>query len=290
MFRGKRIREIVNVLDRRKAHLYHACQYTDFISYLQIGGIPSRAHLEAKKTEFTPFDTDGVDQTNAVWDKVFLNLSDFGSTFARGQAAVPNPYGPILLCVRPSGLLNAGDVAVCLRSAGAQGFDRKRESLRTPAQIERLFSRPTNDKYPAKTWIKFATQLQKDFNNPNARDPEISCSFAAGYLSFEHVDRIVVDPYVINGTSLEQRVRQAQAAVKNRPAVHERVPKVRPERYNELADLVRNSTRSLANPGRWNASDGLKQWARAVAEKGLDYQFKRYADYLQRGTFGPLAD
>ena len=290
MFQGTRIREIVNVLDRRKAHLYHACQYADFISYLQIGGIPSRAHLEAKETEFTAFDTDDVDQENAVWDKVFLNLSDFGSTFARGQAAVPNPYGPILLRIRPSGLLNAEDVAVCLRSAGAQGFDRERESLETPAQIERLFSRPLKDGKAERTWIKYAAQLQKDFKNPGARDPEVSCSFAAGYLSYEHVDRVSVDPYVINGTSLEQRVRQAQETVKNRPAVLKRGTTVGAERYNELADLVRNNTRSLANPDRWNASDGLKQWARAVAEKGLDYQFKRYADYLQGGTFGPLAD
>ena len=62
--------------------LYHACQLSDFASYLSLGGIPSRALLETNGLPFTPFKTDTIDQENGVWDKVFINLSDFGHFFA----------------------------------------------------------------------------------------------------------------------------------------------------------------------------------------------------------------
>jgi hypothetical protein len=199
VFRDESIGDLVNVLVRRGAHLYHACQYSDFLSYVGVGGIPSRSRLQESGSDFTPFETDRIDQENAVWDKVFLNLSDFGTTFARGKGAVPNPYGPVLLRVQPEAFQEAIDVAVCLRSAGAQGFRREQESLRTPEEIDRLFSRPADDEYPASTWIKFATELQKEFNAPNARDPEISCTYKDGVLPIKYVDRVVVDPYVING-------------------------------------------------------------------------------------------
>ena len=81
--------------------MYHACQLRDFESYLKVGGIPSRQLLERRGLGFTAFDTDEQDHVNDVWSKVFLNLQDFGKLFDSGKDAVPNPYGPILIRVRP---------------------------------------------------------------------------------------------------------------------------------------------------------------------------------------------
>lgn len=41
-----------------------------YLSYLSLGGIPSRALLESKQAEFTMFQTDATDRENSVWDKV----------------------------------------------------------------------------------------------------------------------------------------------------------------------------------------------------------------------------
>jgi hypothetical protein len=97
MIRGKDIESLVELLVQRDVSLFHACQFLDFQSYLSVGGVPSRACLEAYELPFTGFETDGHDHVKGVWDKVFLNFSDFGKTFAQGGRAVPNAYGPILL-------------------------------------------------------------------------------------------------------------------------------------------------------------------------------------------------
>jgi hypothetical protein len=139
MIRGQAIRELVGLLERRGAALWHACQYRDYQSYLELGGIPSRAILERSGKYFTSFETDLTDHTNGVWDKVFVNLSDFGRSFAAGGKAVPNPYGPIVLRISPQSLHEAADVAICLRSAGGRRFNRESESLKTVSDVDCLF-------------------------------------------------------------------------------------------------------------------------------------------------------
>jgi hypothetical protein len=71
------------------------------------------------------FDTDAQNHINGAWPKVFGNLCDFGHGFAvghwtEGKSPTPNPFGPILLVANPEILLNADDVAICLRSAGGR--------------------------------------------------------------------------------------------------------------------------------------------------------------------------
>ncbi|CAD0230681.1 hypothetical protein [Planktothrix agardhii] len=125
MFQGEKINELVKLLTNRGVYLYHACQLIDFQSYLKLGGIPSRSHLESNSQPYTTFKTDQNDRANDDWDKVFANLSDFGTTFAGGHGAVPNIYGPILFKIKPEVFYEATDVAICLRSAGRKGFDRE---------------------------------------------------------------------------------------------------------------------------------------------------------------------
>src|SRR5688572_21785029 len=140
MFRGhEQLSEVVGLLERRGVSLWHASQLVDLESYAEIGGIPSRSLLEQAGLPFTGFATDAKDRSGGLWPKVFANLSDFGWAFAHGAAAIPNPYGPIAFQIRPTALLRASDAAFCLRSAGAPGFHRDGESLRTLDDLDRVF-------------------------------------------------------------------------------------------------------------------------------------------------------
>lgn len=86
---------------------------------------------------FTGFDTDSTDIARGLDQFVFGNFSDFGKTFQFGRRALPNPYGPIVLKFSPSCLIDATDIAVCDRSAGAADFDRISEAM-TMQQIQEL--------------------------------------------------------------------------------------------------------------------------------------------------------
>lgn len=143
MFQTKReIGKLSEILRHRNVYLFHACQFQDFQSYLALGGIPSRKVLEKQNLSYTIFETDNVDKFNEVWDKVFINLEDFGKTFAFGGSGVPNPYGPIVFKINHESLMDAEEVAVTLRSAGAKDFNRYNEALTSISDFERIFLHP----------------------------------------------------------------------------------------------------------------------------------------------------
>jgi hypothetical protein len=133
----------------------------------QRGGHPSRSHLESNEKPYTPFKTDQNDRANDDWDKVFANLSDFGFTFAGGYDAVPNIYGPILFQIKPEVFYEAKDVAICLRSAGREGFDRERESLNSISDVNRLFKHPVDEPDLKKpSYVKTGRSYKKTFRMP----------------------------------------------------------------------------------------------------------------------------
>ncbi len=292
MIKGEDIERLVQLLFSRSASVYHACQFSDLQSYLQVGGIPSRAHLEAQRVSFTSFETDDVDQLNCVWDKVFLNLSDFGKTFAGGHIAVPNPYGPILLQINPVALHEASDVAICLRSAGASGFSRENEALPF-RDIDRLFNHPVTAGSPRSEQIKYRSQLQQDFGYPGAADPEISCTVLSGRLSIKYVNVVWVDHYVLAGKPLRDWVNELKSASRAKFPVRER--KYKPGReaiLNELASILTSSakTPSLQRlSGDHSISQDLRDWSRQLLDnENVKFQFPRFAKYLREGTLLPL--
>lgn len=288
MLQGSQIDEVIALLEARRVHLYHACQYQDFVSYLNIEGIPSRARLEEDQHTFTQFETDTNDHDNGVWDKVFVNLSDFGTTFANGGSGVPNPYGPILIVLHPSALRDVDDVAICLKSAGTDGFDRERESLKSVQDVDRLFAQPIEAGYPASAWVKYKKALGETFNYPNPADPEVSCTVAEGALSLKHTDKIVVDPYILGGRPLSTWVKDAMQEHNLKFPVQDRTPKVGAERYNELATLLRQGLPTLIQFQDLDTTDQLKNWAQGCLAYKLDYQFRRFANYFRDGTLFPL--
>lgn len=287
MITGNDIQTLVSLFEKRKVVLYHACQLLDFQSYLDLGGIPSRALLENRRAKFTPFQTDVNDRENRVWDKVFVNLSDFGANFARGAKSIPNPYGPILFQIRPSALLEASDVAVCLWSAGAKGFNREREALNTIEDINRLFLNSSNALFPESTYVKFRNQLESEFGKQKAQDPEISCTVPNGVLLTKYTIGVRVDPYVVNNQELHDWVDKIKK--KYRAKFHVRLRNCqensRISLYNELAERIIERIPSLnALMQDETCSPLLRNWARQIHMAKLEWQFQRYAEYLCEST------
>ena len=290
MITGSQIQSLVDLLEKRRVFLYHACQLIDFKSYLSLGGIPSRALLETNGLPFTPFETDTIDRANNVWDKIFINLSDFGRFFAQGAKNVPNPYGPVLFKIHPSALLQASDVAVCLWSAGAKGFNREHEALDKLEEIENLFLHPSNVGPPQSTYVKYRDQLAVDFGRQKTQAPEISCTMPNSLLSIEYVNFVGVDPYIINNRKLLDWVDEikrrnlVQFSTLERSHFPERSRK---DFYNQIAERIGEKIPSLyALAHDRTCSPPLREWAEQIFH--IKWQFQRYVKYLRDGTLKPL--
>lgn len=306
MIEGDEVGLLVEDFAKRGVKLYHACQLKDFRTYLQAGGVPSRKVLEATGA-YTAFDTDRQDKINGVWDKVFFNISDFGGTFATGYtggdtkrptSATPNAFGPILLVLSPDALTTAEDVAICLRSAGGQEFDRQADSLDLD-QVGELFQGGTGSREASwqRKKAEIQTALRLDYSPSH---PEISCSISDGVANLQYVKEVVVDPIHVGDRSLLELVSEAMArrggpTPRSRSWIHASRTSV----YNELTQIIaalsdrdldrlRNNAdavlQEIANGV--GASDALQEWAKACRSANLGWMFGRYACYLRRGTIG----
>ena len=292
MISGNEIQSLVDLLLERNVSLYHACQLIDFKSYLALGGIPSRALLENRGLPFTPFDTDTNDKANGVWDKVFGNLKEFGEIFADGKFWPPTVYGPIQLQIKPSALLDASDVAICIRSAGGEEFNRELEAL-TIDEIDRTFYYPRNVSFPRSTHVKSQRLLAEEFGKTKPQSPEISCSVPNQVLSAEYIIAAWVDPYILNDQSLLDHVSNV---VKDRQGFNFRIvsrsckEKSRVHLYNKIAECIREEIPSLYDLAQDSMlSSTLREYAQQVLRNSeAERQFNRYVKYLLLGTLRPM--
>jgi hypothetical protein len=220
---------------------------------------------------------------------VFVNLEDFGRGFAQKRNAVPNTYGPIIVRLDPRALCDAVDIAVCLRSAGARGFDRQAESLKSLAELDQVFYDPIESE-GAGPRLKFRDGLKATFGAA-AEAVEVSCTVPGGVLSWKHAVEVVVDPYTIDGRQLVHYVQHAVNRYGSTLRVRERPSFKRPHGYNRLMAAVRERTPSPADLARTIGDDDLRAWAETIAARGgiLEWNFIRYADYLRAGTLDRLA-
>jgi len=289
MFQGEEIQKLVELLKERDAYLYHACQLLDFQSYLNVGGIPSRSHLESNRQLYTGFETDEKDRSRQVWDKVFGNLEDFGRTFASGKPAVPNPFGPILFQIKPEALYEATDVAICLRSAGRPGFNRENEALSSIQDVDRLFLYPIE--HSKSYFVKHPTQLQEEFTPTasKASAPEISCTVVSGLFPLHYVNYVRVEPYIIQRQPLQAKVKEIISNKGAKFKVFERELDRCPPYTNELLEIIKSDLPSLQNLSQNpRVSLELRDWSIKLMEKNLEYQFNRFAKYLYHGTILPI--
>jgi hypothetical protein len=287
MFKTAAIPTLIKLFEDRKVHLYHSCQYQDFCSYLKLGGIPSRKALEDAQFPITAFTTDGNDRRNGVWDKVFLNLDDFGKIFATGRNGVPNVYGPILFRFQPHVLFGAIDVAVCLRSAGAEDFDREKESLKRLEDVNSLFfySSSHPDTLAA---LKCRQELQKTFGK-DAQSVEISCTFPNNIMHFQGLIDIVIDPYFINNAELSQYVLSQMRKDGYDFKIGKRSLKISPSLYQFFLTENKQLPRPTVLAKSSNSASFCK-WAEKIEGTGrlLLKNYYRFLQYLQTGTYLPL--
>ena len=292
----------------RGAKFYHACQLKDFRTYLEFGGIPCRERLEDSGLPYTLFATDDADRRSGSSSKVFGNLSDFGFSFAASEwkrentAPVPNPYGPILLELRPDALREADDVAICLRSAGGNDFDREAESLSTAEQVARLFANDydPNQQY-SNAYIKFSEGLRREFPDRvkpatvagwTTINPEVSCTVKTGCLSFSELSRIVVDQYELDGVRLIDLVRLDLRNFGLQAGIQSRWYRGDMGRQQILSDLARVLSAGPANVNEFLAIADLSEqsasWGRRVVRGNLSWLFERFARYLRTGTLAEM--
>jgi len=294
MLESDRIPELVRLFTKRDVHLYHACQYKDFCSYLALHGVPSRKQLEEEGLAMTGFTSDRNDRQNDVWDKIFLNLQDFGQIFSRGRSGVPTPYGPILFRFEPAALYQMTDIAICLRSAGAADFDREREALKSIEDVDRIFPFPADDArgeppHGRTAVVKFGSRLQEEFGR-DAGSVEISCTTPDGVLSFNYLEDILVDPYDIQGRRLTSLVNDTIQKAGFSMSVKERDPGVGSERYQYLLRgagprPIRPTKLVRDVDDRW-----MQVWAQTIARRDGEvlYNYERYLQYLYEGTVEPI--
>lgn len=295
MFTEGQIEALVEFFNQRGVTLYHSCQLKDFGSYLKLGGIPSRQLLSDCKLPFTKFETDSIDQKNGVWDKVFLNLQDFGAIFASGKIGVPTVYGPITFAISPEALRTASDVAICLRSAGISGFQREAESLKTIEEVNRLFC--DIDRYACnRTSLKNRSQLRKAFgvkSTDYVSFPEISCTVPEGKLSLDFTYYLLIDPYHFNDKLLIDVVQTRLSTEAGRYAPFKVIQRsardARYTSYNEIAAIVQKGVNNLEDFLNERLSRDLhsllKQIQRSPEKKT---QWRRYTKYFLEGTLQEL--
>jgi hypothetical protein len=294
MFQGKEeIRNLAHLFKHRGVSLFHACQFIEFQSYLTVGGIPSHDCLERRTLPYNPLVTDDNDRSNGVWDKVFVNLQDYGEIFSNGRDGTPNAYGPILFKVNPEAFLVATEVAITLRSAGASNFNRQQEALSSIAEVDRVFC------YPTGSPVRFSNNLREAFpDRPPSyvESVEIHCVYPDGYLPLEYVEEVIVDPYRIKEKQLLLFVNNARSICRARFGVSTRTARdVRRKLYNELAChfISSISSRSLIPSLEdllyaLSVSRDMQEWAQRISCRNMEWQFERFATYLCNGTLRPI--
>lgn len=276
------IKKIISILEKRDASLYHACQLKDFISYVTLGGVPSREVLSKNCMNYTQFDTDEVDKKNNVWDKVFGNFSDFGKSFARQNTkSTPNPYGPIQIVFNPNILNSINDISITLRSAGAADFNRDQECLKNSNEFENIYKYPNIEDLQNRNLSKivaFSDELNSRFSRNNCTSPEFNCKVKNGILSFNEVKYIIVDGYIYKNINLSAKIRQLTTIkVVDRHYDCEKKLSI----IKELSSLIPNVNCSWGNilTGGF-ASQNLIDWTKECKH----FHFNRFIKYLSDGT------
>lgn len=293
----ERIPEFTEILSSKGMHLYHSCQLKDFESYLKLKGIPSRNLLEQSDNEFTLFETDDNDKENLVWDKVFVNLSDFGNYFARyamnnpNIAPVPTVYGPISFEIHSNALNLSDDICVSLKSAGLEGYTREKFgiSIENLPQIFECIDCPEPHK---ETFLKSQSELRRTFQveEPGTLTPEINISIPNEIIPFDQVIQIRVDQIKIRGVKLINRIKemldfyQYSFHVSHRNyhyAEGEKRIAIKQKIATQLESSIPDA-QGLAN--LFKGDEYGSDWHKRVIKGGLEYQQQRYMKYLNNGT------
>jgi len=296
---GTEKEKLIELFTKRGVKFYHACQWVDFKSYCELGGVPSRNLMEGTQKEFTEFDTDERDKENKVWNFVFGNLIDSGAQFAKmgtddSFIATPNVFGPILLVFEPSALDFVDDVAITLRSAGGKDFNRDVESLSTVTDVDKLFQYEDIETAPyeqAKAFIKFSDGLNDEFGIIDAGNPEVSCSIQDELLPFKFISKVVVDKITVEENYLPNHVYEKLKEFEINCSVRLRKYKFGKGREEILSELIKASLESIDVCSENNLSEDFNEWLKRIfSNDNSFFFFKRFVKYWENGTINELVN
>lgn len=297
----KEIPILTKLLIDKGINLFHSCQLTDFESYLKLRGIPSRNLIHQNNLEITAFETDENDKDNEVWDKVFVNLSDFGKYFALynmnnpNTASIPTIYGPISIQMKPTGLENADDLCLSLKSAGLKGF--KREDYGIPIEkVEDIFVCVECENPSEEQFIKRTNELREifDVKDEGTLNPELNLSIPKQLLDFENIISITVDPIIVNGRKLYDVVKEMlyyyeiDVFVANRQFHY-----LEGDERKKLIEIISNQLKEKEHDLSSLKAE-LKDfnygfnWISRIENGGIEYNLNRYLKYLKSGTINKL--
>lgn len=147
------------------------------------GGVISRQRLFAVDENYTAFYTDREDARIGVLNRVFGNVYDFGAIFSRAPYAVPNIYGPIQIVFKTPVWSSLSDIVITPESVANLRASWRKARL-SEGDLEKLLA---GDDYGSPVASAFHYS-------------EVSCE--QDIVSFEHVEKIVVEPIEIGDESL----------------------------------------------------------------------------------------
>jgi len=296
------ITQLTNRLIEKGLVVYHSCQLVDFKSYINLGGIPSRNLLNQRGQNYTAFETDENDEDNDVWDKVFFNLTDYGNYFAiykmdnPNTASIPNIYGPISIQILPQSIEIADDMCLSLISAGREGFNREANGI-AANQIDDIFVCIDCEKPYEERYITRTNELRERFNidEPGALNPEINLTTENELISFENnVVAITVDSLNVNERTLQQSVQDVvnesdyQIPILNR-RYHYYEGESRKLIKQTIINEIHNGRSTVAQiTEALQANDYSREWIMRIHNGGLEYNLRRYLNYLEEGTVAEL--
>jgi hypothetical protein len=284
VFDESKLPEVVRVLERREASLWHACQLLELAAWLRVGGITSGTTL-ARAEGPVP------DRTDAH-GRVRFHLDDIGHGFAGGWATMPDLFGPITLQLAPAALADATDATVTLRSSAASGDEPGSGSLSDPRTVDELFWHEWQIGFPRSTWMRFGDHLQGNFGARDASTVDVLVTPRHATIGLQHVVAVWVDPLEINGVQLIDVVSGLcdELGVPLRIRRRTMVDPRRAEVWRDIGRLLCKGPLPLLRlVKRADASDAFRAWAAEMRAAGRAEAWERFARRLYDGTLRPLA-
>lgn len=272
---------LAELMERRNASLYCACQLRDFEGFLRQGAISSPVARPQPDADLNGTEaTVPAQSPSAASRRVILRLADAGEGFAKKLQQTPNPDGPILFQVNPDILRHSQHMRVVLTPE----YGRRAKDIPLAAEdTEYLFRYTDQAPYPERLQIKTGSQIQKTFKTAGPMVPEIRCRIPGG-VPFSQVSATMVDNYLIFKRQLRdwaydlQRLYGTSLPLKRRycPA----------DIGGHLADAL--AARLLTGPVRleslYQDETPLSDWAAQLRKQGLADLFQRFAENLRNGT------
>jgi len=281
------INKTVEMLIDRDAYFFHSCQLIDFKTYLLMGGIPTRELLENKKMLFSTYKSDDNLKSNNGTDKIILKFVDFGNQFFHKINTIPNPFGPIVLQIKPDVLLKAQEVTVYKKSMRSKDFDEN-NTINNVNDIDQLFKYDSNVPFPEKRQIRDELADYSGYEYDQA--PEIVCTFENDILPIEFVTLASVDQYVIKRRQLSHWSDEMRYATKfTFPTQRRYCP--RAVCVDICADIYSNIVEeipTLENIKKTSQKVEVQKWCSLLMETGKEEQFNLFVEYLRNWTFLPF--